>query len=190
MPVPWLRLIDGVLGATDLVRWVKGRSTVGEPGTLRHLETRLAGVVVAALKEAFARDHERLDIERQRIEDERRRAEVAMRLELLRQAGDREIGRLRLLAGVATVSLLGTLLLITRMAGASLSARVALGLGWVMLIAALGVAFRGQSRVARSLGRADELARVDEVTSPGAGAWAPWLIVAGLATIVLGVLLV
>ena len=38
------------------------------------LETRLAGVVVAALKEAFDRDRARMDLERAQIESERRRA--------------------------------------------------------------------------------------------------------------------
>src|SRR5688572_21052158 len=102
MPLPWLRLIDGVIGATDIVRWVRGRSGEDAVAPAQHaLNSRLAGVVVSALREAFDRDHQRLEIERQRLDEERRRAERAMRLELLRQAGDREIGRLRLVAAVA-----------------------------------------------------------------------------------------
>ena len=75
------------------------------------LEARLAGVVVAALKEAFDRDTRRLELEREQLDAERERAERALRLELQRQAADREIGRLRLLAGVAVAGWLGTLLL-------------------------------------------------------------------------------
>src|SRR5439155_23557758 len=103
MPLPWLRIIDGVLGATDLVRWVKGQPPADSRANTR-LESRLAAVVVSALKEAFDRDHQRLELERQRLDEERERADRLLRLEWLRQAGEREIGRLRLLAGVALAS--------------------------------------------------------------------------------------
>src|SRR4051794_27775326 len=62
------------------------------------IETRLTNVVVAALKEAFDRDHARLELERAELEEQRRRSDEAMRLELRRQATDRELARLRLLA--------------------------------------------------------------------------------------------
>ena len=65
------------------------------------LENRLTNVVVAALKEAFDRDHARLELERAQVDEERRRAEVSLRLELRRQAVDREIARHRLLAGLS-----------------------------------------------------------------------------------------
>jgi hypothetical protein len=48
-------------------------------------------------------------LERQRLEEERERAERLLRLEWLRQSGEREIARLRVLAGVALASWLGTL---------------------------------------------------------------------------------
>jgi len=49
---------------------------------------------------------------------QRSRAERLLRLELLRQAGDREIGRLRLIAAVAVVSWLATLFVAARLIGA------------------------------------------------------------------------
>ena len=110
MPVPWLQLIDAALGVANFARGRKapraaadGQRSQLEPaaGAPGGLEARLAGVVVAALKEAFDRDTRRLELEREQLEAERERAERALRLELQRQAGDREIGRLRLLAGVA-----------------------------------------------------------------------------------------
>src|SRR6266498_4894579 len=55
-------------------------------GLTGHIEARLTNVVVAALKEAFDRDHARLELERAQIEAQRKRAEDAMRLELRRQA--------------------------------------------------------------------------------------------------------
>jgi hypothetical protein len=199
MALPWLRILDSVLGISDVVRAVKGRppahderdlaATSRDSGAGGALETRLAGVVVAALKEAFDRDHQRLELERQQLEAERQRAERALRLEMLRQAGDREIGRMRLIAGVALVGWAGTLLLATRLL-TGMSGRVALGAGWVMLLAALACAFIEQSRIARAITVADDRVSIESaMSSSGAGLAAPWLIAAGLVAISLGVLL-
>src|SRR5215813_15225496 len=64
------------------------------------VEMRLTNVVISALKEAFNRDEARLELERTHLEEQRRRAEETMRIELRKQAADRELSRLRLL-GVA-----------------------------------------------------------------------------------------
>ena len=197
MAVPWLRLIDAALGMSDLVRGrrVRADAAPGDPdvrlapGGLGGLEARLAGVVVAALKEAFDRDTRRLELEREQVEAERRRVERTLRLELMRQAGDREIGRLRLLAGVAVASWMGTLFFSTRLIAGPMAARLMVGAGWILLLAAIAVSFTGQSRVARALERAAELA--DSPTaqpSAGAGELAPWLIVVGLGLVGLAVL--
>lgn len=194
MAVPWLRILNAVIGVSDLARVVKGRSAgaTADPDQLAvgarggALETRLAGVVVAALKEAFDRDHQRLELEREQMAAERQRAERMLRIELARQAGDQEIGRLRLLAGVAIASWLGTLFFGARLVGGEAAARVALGGGWLLLLAALAASFVGQAAVTRGLIRAD----AGDSVSPGtAGALAPWLLVSGLAVIGLGVLL-
>src|SRR5262249_57338537 len=129
---PWLRILDAVSGVTDLARSRRIRSLTAsrepneEAGSRlpTGIETRLAGVVVAALKEAFDRDTRRLELEREQLEAERRRAERALQLELIRQAGDREIGRLRLVAGVAVASWIGTLFFSARLAGGPLAARL------------------------------------------------------------------
>lgn len=189
MAVPWLRLIDTVLGMTDLARGRRSREPdpnqqleAGSRG-LGGLETRLAGVVVAALKEAFDRDTHRLELERAQLDAERERAERALRLELRRQAGDREIGRLRLLAGVAVASWIGTLFFSARLMGAAVGARVALGGGWLLLLLAFASAFMAQSQIGEALNR-------DEgPIQPGvAGDLALWFIVAGLALVCLAVL--
>ena len=191
MPVPWLRILRAVIGVSDFARLATDRASGDEPGglvpgtrALGHLETRLAGVVVAALKEAFDRDSRRLELEREQMEAERRRAERALKLELLRQAGDREIGRLRLLAGVAAGSWLGTLFFSARLAGGSLGVRIALGGGWALLLTALALSFVAQSQVADALSRMDEPAgQSAALASSVAGRLSPWLIVIGLALI-------
>lgn len=196
MAVPWLKVIDAVIGVTDVVLLVKGRSAALEgrsaapgPSLPGGIEARPAGVVVAALKEAFDRDHRRLELEREQVEAERQRAERVMRLELLRQAGDREMGRMRLLAGVALASWLGTLLVAPRLL-AGVGGRVSLGAGWLLLLLALSGALAEQSRLSRALAQADERTSFDAITSAGIGGLAaPWLIVVGLAAAALGVLL-
>lgn len=191
MPLPWLRLIDGVIGAADIARWVKGRSAPSEapePGR-GLLEQRLASAVVGALGEVFDRDRERLELERRRSDDERVRAERALRLEILRQTGDREIGRLRLMSAMALASLLGSMLLAATTGGGAAGARAAVGLGCLLLILALAAAFAAQSEVGRVLARGNDRASLDDVTLTFGGIAAPWLIVAGLAGVALGLLL-
>jgi hypothetical protein len=201
MPVPWLGILEAVVGLTELARGRKSRAPA--PGTamqqleassreLGGLEARLAGVVVAALKEAFDRDTRRLELERAQLEAERRRAERALRLELLRQAGDREIGRLRLLAGVAVASGIGTLFFAARLAGGRVGPRVALGCGWILLLAAIAASFAAQSRVARVLERpagSPDLNEIPDALSTGAAAaLALWLTVVALGVIGLALL--
>jgi hypothetical protein len=193
MAFPWLRVLNAVIGIGDLTRMVKGRAAanppadpdqVGAGGRVAALETRLAGVVVAALKEAFDRDHQRLEFEREQMAADRLRAERALRIELARQAGDQEIGRLRLLAGVAVVSWLGTLLFAARLVGAETASRVTFGIGWLLLLGSLAASFVGQSAVTRGLNRTG-----DSVSPGPAGELAPWLLVSGLAVIGFGVLI-
>lgn len=201
MALPWLRILDMVIGATDLARSHKIRTLADEQqhehrqqleagpgGSVGGIvEARLASVVVAALKEAFDRDTRRLELEREQAEAERTRAERALRLELRRQAGDREIGRLRLLAGVAVVAWLGTLFFSARLMGGPVGTRAALGLGWLLLLAAVAASFSAQSRVAAAL---DAIASDDRpIASIAGGALTVWLIVAGLALVCVAVLI-
>lgn len=198
MPVPWLRVLDMVLGVTNLAQTRTAsrpsaspddEQLVGGSRALGQLEARLAGVVVAALKEAFDRDSKRLELEREQMEAERQRAERALRLELSRQAGDREIGRLRLVAGAAIVSWLGSLVLAGRLIGGPLAARITLAGGWAVLLGALAAAFVAQSTIGDALARIDSGERRDPVSSGTAGVIAPWLVVIGLALVGLAVLL-
>src|SRR5712692_10281957 len=159
MALPWLQILDAVIGVTDLARSRKIRRMADAPeqqleagGRVpANFEARLAGVVVAALKEAFDRDTRRLQLEREQAAADHERAERALRLELQRQAGDREIGRLRLLAGVAVASCIGTLFFSSRLIGGGAGPRVMLGGGWLLLLAALATAFMAQSKTAAAL---------------------------------------
>jgi hypothetical protein len=105
----WMRVFDTVSGLVQVAGRMR-RPEGADPAALQaspagnalgQIEARLAGVVVAALKEAFDRDSARLELERSQIESERRRAEEALRAEVRRQAADRLLGGLRLIAIVS-----------------------------------------------------------------------------------------
>ena len=166
---------DGCEGPKARIRSASRRRAGGPLG---QLEARLAGVVVAALKEAFDRDSARLELERSHIESERRRAEEALRAELRRQAADRLLGGLRLVAIVsagawALSAALGVWLPGMREG----SPRLLLGAGWLLAFASLACAFAGWQAVA-----------VWSSTSSGGGDFprnpaitvAPWLLIGAL----------
>ena len=192
MALPWLQILDAVIGVTDLARSRKIRRMADAPAQQleaggrvpANLEARLAGVVVAALKEAFDRDARRIEFDREQAAAERERAERVLRLELQRQAGDREIGRLRLIAASAVAIWIATLFLVPHVAAGG--ARLALGAGWILLGAAVAASFTGQSRVTSDL---DALARdtgissTRAITSGVAGQLTVWLVLGGLALI-------
>jgi hypothetical protein len=189
--LPWLGIIDAALGVANFVR---GRKPATEPTTAPAspfgplgrppgmIEQRLTGVAVAALKEVFNRDSRRLELEREQYESARLRAERAQRLELIRQSGDRELARLRIMTGVALVCWLTTLLVAVRVASGSVLARVTLGFGWASLLAALALAMSAQPEVARAVER-------ESMPTDGSGSLTQWLIVGGLALCGLSVLL-
>ncbi len=196
MAVPWLQLLDAAFGLANLARSRKEPP----PGEMRRavdqralggLESRLAGVVVAALKEAFDRDTRRLELEREQLEAERRRAERALKLELLRQAADREIGRLRLVCGVAAVSWVGTLVLAFAMRGGTAVTRVLIGGGFAFQLAAFAAAVAAQAAIEDQMRRAGEYAEPggDVLTPTASGRTAPWLILPGLALVAVSLLI-
>lgn len=196
--IPWKRVLDVAIGVAEIARGPDTRDagppqqqlTAGTTSSPGYIETRLAGVVVAALREAFDRDTRRLELEREQMEAERVRADRALALERSRQTAEREIGRLRLVAGVAVASWLGTLLFVTRLVGAGTSTRMTIAIGWMLMFAALALSFAGQARIARVLERRDvEDVPRDELTSGLAGELAPWMVVAGLAVIAVAVVI-
>lgn len=192
MPIPWLRLVTGLLTATDVVRRLREPAPPAAAETqglaARPLEAQVSGLMIGALREVFDRDRERLDIERERLDRERERAERALRLELLRQAGERELGRLRLLGLVALGGLLATLVVAARLDAAGAIARGACGLAGVLCIAGVAAAFSAQGDIGRALGRGDDRASAAEITTSPAASATPWLVASGLAAVVIAAL--
>jgi hypothetical protein len=153
-------------------------------GLAGQIETRLTNVVVAALKEAFDRDHARLELERTQMDEQRRRAEAALRLEVRRQAADRELARLRLVAGAAMVGWIASVVMLgAGFVADSSAARMSIAGGWALLLAALGAAFTGQQRIGASL--PDD----GHIADGTAGVAALWLLLAGLAATAVSLLL-
>ena len=108
-----------------------------------------------------------------------------MRLELRRQSVDREIARLRMLAGAALVGwMVSAALFAARSDLASSVSRGLLAAGWLLLIAALASAFKAQERINRE--------RPDAAGSPAAGLpgrAALWLLTSGIALAAIAILL-
>jgi len=149
-------------------------------GALGQLEARLAGVVVAALKEAFDRDRARMDLERAHLESERLRAEEALRAELRRQAAERALGQVRLVAMMAIAVWMLSAALGVWLPGMRVGApRMVLGVGWACTIAALGCAFSAWQRIS-VWGATDSAGNA--AIGPGiAERTAPWLLLGAIA---------
>jgi len=156
----------------------------GGPGGA--LEHRLAGVVVAALKEAFDRDRARMDLERETLEAERSRAERALAAELRRQAADRALNQLRLIAIFGGLVLLVSGILAAWLPGMrSGAAAVGLGAGWILALATLGCVFAAWQ---------DVTVWASATEPPPAGTSrvaniAPWLLLASLTFVAASLLM-
>ena len=192
----WLRVIDL---AANVAQWT-GRWRQPEPprqeglapggGPLAQLETRLAGVVVAALKEAFDRDKARMDLERAHLEAERERAEQALRAELRRQAADLALGRVRTTAIMAIgVWMLSAALAVWMPGMRTGVARYLLGGGWACALASLGCAFAGWQRVATWLAAESGVGAGTQSRPGQAELAAPWLLVVAVGFIGFALLL-
>jgi hypothetical protein len=188
----WMRVLDTVNGLAQLTGRFRrpaadeGADLLSSPagrGPIGALEARLAGVLVAALKEAFDRDSTRLEMERSQIDAERARAEEALRAELRRQAGERALGQLRMIAVMAIGAwALSTALSVWVPGMRAGVPRVLVALGWGLALAALATAFTGWQRISswtaetRSSGGAVNV----PFQAPAAVA-APWLLIGALA---------
>lgn len=184
----WMRVLDTVGNLAHLSTRLRrgGPEPEAAPppgiGALGQIEARLAGVVVAALKEAFDRDRARMDLERAHLEAERQRAEEALRAELRRQAADRAQSQMRVIATMAIgVWMLSAALGVWLPGMRAGMARAVLGGGWVCTLAALACAFAGWQRIS-AWSAADRGAGGANLMIPsGAERTAPWLLLAAIA---------
>jgi hypothetical protein len=186
----WMRVIDTVNGLIQMSgRFRRPETDLQAPpaggGPMGQLETRLAGVVVAALKEAFDRDRARMDLERSQIESERARAEEALRAELRRQASERALGQLRLIAVMAFAVMMVSASLGVWMPGMqTLAPRILMGSGWIAAIIALGCSFAGWQHVsAWTAAIGSEAGAASRNPHHPAASAAPWLLLGALALI-------
>jgi len=181
-----IKAFDTVMALRDVAKRVKGNEgplfdsgQTQAPGSALagQIEARLTNVVVAALKEAFDRDHARMELERAQLEEQRRRAEEAMRQELRRQAADRELTRLRVLSATALVGWIASVsIFVARAASATLPAKLLMAGGWVLLLATLAVTFTAQGKVG------DDIVKGGDVPAAARpGSLAVWLLIVGLA---------
>lgn len=184
----WMRVLDTVSGLVQMSgRFRRGPDSEvpGSPaggGPLGQLETRLAGVVVAALKEAFDRDKVRTDLERAHLEAERQRADEALRAELRRQTAERALAQLRLIAVMAVgIWMLSAALGAWLPGMRAIGPKALMGIGWVLSFAALGSAFTAWQQL--SAWPADSQAARSGDPGQRAAAAAPWLLLASLALI-------
>ena len=187
----WMKVLDTVTSLAQagsrLRRTVTGTDVqpTGGAGPLGALETRLAGVVVAALKEAFDRDKARMDLERETLEAERLRAERALQAELRRQAADRALTQLKLVAFFAGGMLFTSGVLSAWVAGMrDGTAAVALGCGWAAGLGALGCVFAAWPAVSSIA-----TSPAAEAQPPAAVSAAPWLLLASLGLTAMSLLL-
>jgi hypothetical protein len=180
----WMRVIDTVGGLAQMTGKLRPRpaadagltsSAEAAPGGL---EARLAGVVVAALKEAFDRDRARMELERAQIESERKRAEEALSAELRRQAAERALGQLRLIAIMAITGWMLSAALAVWLPGMRGGLpRSLLGAGWLLAFGALGCAFAGSQGM---FSASDPASPPAGAAARGAAGAAPWLLLAAL----------
>jgi hypothetical protein len=170
-------LVDSIKGPSKQERSREGELTeTPRVGLAGQFEAGLTNVVLAALKEAFDRDHARLEMERAHLEEQRLRAEASMRMEMRRQAADREAGRLKLLAVTALIGwIVSMVLLVPRIGHITVVSQLAVAVGCLLLLAALGCAFAAHGRIS---GPATNDSQTPE---SNAGAATMWLLLAGLA---------
>lgn len=189
----WMRILDTVGGLAQMTGKLlprpseTGMAQSGDPlAGPGAIEARLAGVVVAALKEAFDRDRARMDMERSQIDAERKRADELLAAELRRQSAERSLGQLKLIAVMAAAGWALSALLAVWLPGMHGGvSRVLLGAGWLLAFAALGCAFAAGQRIFTA-----DPSSAATYSAPGgaAAAAAPWVLLASLAATAAGIL--
>jgi hypothetical protein len=125
-----------------------------------------------------------MDLERTQMEAERERAEAALGAELRRQAAERALGQLRMIAVMAFGLMMVSAALGVWLPGMRTTApRVLMGTGWILAIGALGTALAAWQQVSAWTAAPQPSLDPAAVVSPvrPAAAAAPWLLLGALA---------
>ena len=184
--VTWLRALNAVSTVAEVTKVFRSaheasktpNATVETGAT--DLETGLANVVVAALKEAFDRDRSRFELEREAREAEHTRAERVLRLNWLRQTAAQSFSQVRLLATFSVTVWVVSAVGAGYLAPLPTNATLFLGFGWATLAAAVAAAVIAHQRLTVWL--AAEPGRPtasDAVPRTAAHTALPWLLLAG-----------
>ena len=187
--VTWLRALNAVGTVAEATRMFRGARGAAETSPTpvdpaAGFETRLANVVVAALKEAFDRDRARLDLERDSHEAAQARQDKGLRLEWLRQTATHALNQTRQLAVFSIVVWIASAGAAGWLAPLAATPRTLLGLGWIGLATALGAAFNAHHRLTDWLAQGasstfQSSAPPAELPSFVAQTALPWLFLAG-----------
>ena len=180
------KAFDTVMALREAAKRMTGAAPIADRGLTHTTGSAIAGQLRRGSptwwwplsKRPSIRDHARLELERAQLEEQRRRAEEAMRLELRRQTVDRELARLRMLTATALVGWGASVaVLLVRLGTASVTSRGVMAAGWLLLLGALASAFRAQQRVGL-MNVSDAAQTIDAGSSATA---ALWLLMLGLA---------
>ncbi len=179
----WLRALDFLLGASDLVRRVRGPDVASQGVSanrqaLGQVEARLGVAAVAAIKEAFDRDRTRMEFERAQAVEEARRAAALQRLERLRQSGERQLAGYRLQTVAALTAWVVSAALAVTAGELGAAAKGLLGAGWLLLLGALAASFAASERLIAWLDETTDSERAPRM--PAAPA-VRWFFLSGLA---------
>ena len=195
----WLRALNAVGTVAEAARLFRGtRGSSDVPPTVHEadvggLETRLANVVVAALREAFDRDRARFDLERELHEAERATREHALRLECLRQTGTTALTQARQLAILSIVVWMASAAAAGWLAPLDTLAKSLIGLGWLGLTAAVCAALMTHQHLITWLARgASETVQpppdVSQLPQFAAQTAMPWAFLTGFIATAAGLL--
>jgi len=122
-----------------------------------------------------------MDLERSQIEAERARLEEALRAELRRQASERALAQLRLIAVMAFALVMVSAALGVWLPGMhTITPRFLMGSGWIAAIVALGCSFAGWQHVSAWTAMTGPAAEPAGNPRHPAATAAPWLLLGAL----------
>ena len=157
--VTWLRALNAIGTVAEATRLFRGTgqsadlTPTASESAGEALETRLANVVVAALREAFDRDRARFDLERDLHAAEAARQADALRSEWLRQTATQALTQTRYVAVLSVVVWVASAISAVWLSPLGTASKSLLGIGWGGLSIAIAAAFMTHQYLAVWLAR-------------------------------------